>query len=101
MHHSYNENYAPNDDQKKGQVEEDVEDVLKFEAFSGLPLVEDGVYADGDEQRTQQPEQQIEEEHGVLHPTGNVREVAGEASAASSVDVAIVPSPPVLGYDAH
>ena len=56
-----------------------------LESLSRTPLVKDCVQPDPAEQKSEQPEQEVEEEHGVLDPRADVSEVGRVAAAADAV----------------
>ena len=87
---THNEDDPPHDDEEEGEVEEDVEDVVQLEPFPGGPLVEGGVDAHPDQERPEEEEDKVEEEHGVLDPGGDVGEVGGEAAAPAPVLVLVL-----------
>ena len=92
------EHDKPNQDEEESNVEDDIKYCLKLERFSTRPSVHDSIDTNLNNQRftllliihesyphqqqTQDPEDEVEEEHGVLDASGDVGEATGNPSAS-------------------
>ena len=92
------EHNKPNQDEEEANVEDDIEYCLKFESFSTRPSVHDSIDTNLNnhrftlliiihesyphQQQTQDPEDEVEEEHGVLDASGDVGEATGNPSTS-------------------
>lgn len=83
MANTHNENQASNDDEQKPKIEQNVKDIVEGKCLSRRPLVDGGVDAHSHQQGSKEPEEQVEEEHGVLDPWRDECEVLWNTKSAT------------------